>query len=185
MHIGRLVRNKCIHEIIAAYAELRYLLEQPSNLVLIGKPADRDYLQELLQQCKKARISNQVRFLDAVSDPVKKAFLQHANAYLCLSEHEGFCVPLIEAAVNGVPVVAYDSSNIKHTLNNSGIILQDKSPEKVAACLSLLNKDQQMKKTIVVEQYKSLEKYKEETLLSQLKIFLSKKRFAAPTNSSK
>lgn len=173
LHIGRLVRNKCIHEIINAYAELLYLLEQPSTLVLIGKAMDQKYLKELFQQCKKLGIAKQVRFLGTVADPIKKAFLQHANAYLCLSEHEGFCVPLIEAAVNGVPVVAYDSSNIKNTMNNSGIILQDKSSEKIAACLSLLNKDPELKQAVVAEQYQSLEKYKEETLLAQLKNFLS------------
>ncbi len=174
LHIGRLVRNKCIHEIIDAYSQLLYLLEQPSNLVLIGKPTDTKYLKELFQQCKKLGISNQVRFLGTLSDSIKKAFLKHASAYLCLSEHEGFCVPLIEAAVNGVPIVAYDSSNIKNTLNNSGIILQNKNTDTVAACLSLLNKDEQLKQNVVKEQYRTLEKYKEVNLLTQLEHAIKK-----------
>lgn len=173
LHIGRLVRNKCIHEIIESYAQLQYLLDQPSNLIFIGKAPDSKYLKELQQQCIKLGISEQVKFLGPLEEAKKKAFLKHANAYLCLSEHEGFCVPLIEAAVNGVPIVAYDSSNIKNTLDNSGIILQDKNPEKVAACLSLLNKDAALRGNVLEKQYQMLEKYQEDKLLAQLKQALS------------
>jgi len=173
LHIGRLVRNKCIHEIIESYAQLQYLLDQPSNLVFIGKAPDSAYLSELKKQCKQLNISDQVKFLGPLEEDKKKAFLKHANAYLCLSEHVGFCVPLIESAVNGVPIVAYDSSNIKNTLDNSGIILQDKNPNIVAACLSLLNKDAALHEDVLEKQYQMLEKYREDKLLTQLKETLS------------
>lgn len=172
LHVGRLARNKCIHEIINSYAELLYLLDGPSNLVLIGKMEEKKYLNELFRQCKKLGIKKFVRFLGVVTDTVKKAFLKQANAYLCLSEHEGFCVPLIEAAVSGVPIVAYDSSNIKNTLNNSGIIIKDKNPQKIAAYLSVLNKESDLRQRVIQDQYAALSKYQEARLLSQLSEFI-------------
>jgi glycosyltransferase involved in cell wall biosynthesis len=51
---------------------------------------------------------------------------------VCLSEHEGFCVPVLEAMELGVPVVAYASSALPETLGEAGVLLEDKDPLVVA-----------------------------------------------------
>jgi len=43
-----------------------------------------------------------------------------------MSEHEGFCVPLIEAMYFGIPVLAFDSSAVTETVGNAGIIFKQK-----------------------------------------------------------
>ena len=59
-----------------------------------------------------------------------------ADLFLCLSEHEGFCVPLLEAMVFGVPVVAYDAGAVRETLRGGGVLLADKRPDVVAGAAS-------------------------------------------------
>jgi len=54
------------------------------------------------------------------------AFYKVADLFLCMSEHEGFCVPLVESMFFEVPILAYNSSAIKDTLGNSGVIVNKK-----------------------------------------------------------
>ena len=69
------------------------------------------------------------------------AFYRTADAFLCMSEHEGFCVPLIEAMKFGVPVIARDMCAVPETLGGAGILLDDGQPEKAAAALRRVMKD--------------------------------------------
>ena len=54
------------------------------------------------------------------------------DVFVCLSEHEGFCVPLMEAMELGVPVVAYAAAAVPETLGGAGVLLDDKDPLRVA-----------------------------------------------------
>ena len=56
------------------------------------------------------------------------AYYRLADVFLCMSEHEGFCIPLLEAMYFHAPVLAYDSSAIAGTLGGSGILLKEKNP---------------------------------------------------------
>jgi glycosyltransferase involved in cell wall biosynthesis len=55
-----------------------------------------------------------------------------ADVFVCLSEHEGFCVPVLEAMELGVPVVAYAAAAVPETLGGAGVLLDDKDPLVVA-----------------------------------------------------
>jgi glycosyltransferase involved in cell wall biosynthesis len=52
---------------------------------------------------------------------------------VCLSEHEGFCVPVLEAMHHGLPVVAFAAGAVPETVGGAGLVLSDKSPALVAA----------------------------------------------------
>jgi glycosyltransferase involved in cell wall biosynthesis len=54
------------------------------------------------------------------------------DVFVCLSEHEGFCVPVLEAMELGVPVVAYAAAAVPETLGGAGVLLDDKGPLVVA-----------------------------------------------------
>ena len=60
------------------------------------------------------------------------AYYEVADVFVCLSEHEGYCVPLLEAMSFGLPVVAYDAGAVAETLRGGGVLLRDKSPDWVA-----------------------------------------------------
>lgn len=60
------------------------------------------------------------------------AYYQIADLFLCLSEHEGFCVPLIEAMFFEKPILAYNMAAVPETLGGGGMLIDDKQPEYVA-----------------------------------------------------
>ena len=77
--------------------------------------------------------AHDVHFLGHVSDAELAAYYEVADLFLCASEHEGFCVPLMEAFHVGLPVVAYAATAIPATMDGGGVLYTDKDPAHVAA----------------------------------------------------
>jgi len=90
--------------------------------------------------------------LAKLTDEELKAYYQSASLFLCMSEHEGFGVPLLEAMAMKVPVMAYRSSAIPETMSGAGILLLDKEPKYVAALMSAVLTDSHLTEKIVEKQ---------------------------------
>ena len=82
-----------------------------------------------------------MRMTGAVSNPVLSAYFETADVFVCASDHEGFCVPIVEAMAKGVPVVAYDAAAVKETVGDAGLVLEDKSPMVFAAAVDRVVSD--------------------------------------------
>jgi glycosyltransferase involved in cell wall biosynthesis len=76
--------------------------------------------------------------------------------FLCLSEHEGFCVPLLEAMAMDVPVIAYDAGAVAETLQGGGVLLRDKPVAEVAALLDGLATDETLRSSVLEGQRRAL-----------------------------
>ena len=125
LHVGRLSPNKCIEDILKAFYFYHHKFDTTSKLWIVGHDIDTElYSLELRALCRKLRIHQAVMFTGSVADSELKAFFEGADAYICMSEHEGFCVPLIEALHHKVPVVAYNSSAVPETLGESGVLIK-------------------------------------------------------------
>src|SRR5262249_15031925 len=69
------------------------------------------------------------------------AYFGRADVFVCLSEHEGFCVPVVEAMELGLPVVAYSAAAVTETVADAGVLLEDKDPLVVAHAVHQLLSD--------------------------------------------
>ncbi len=87
------------------------------------------------------------------------AYYHLADVFVCLSEHEGFCVPLVEAMYLGVPIVAYDSSAVGETLGGAGILLSEKDPRIVAEAIDMVISDEKLRIEMVEEEKKRLKDF--------------------------
>ena len=87
------------------------------------------------------------------------AYYKLADVFLCMSEHEGFCVPLVEAMCFEKPIIAFDSSAIAETLGGSGILIKEKDPVFVSMLIDRLLKDEVLKKQIVEKQNERLKDF--------------------------
>ncbi len=134
LFVGRLVPNKCQHDLIAAFAVLSRFRPQ-SQLVLVGDASPPQYLQSLKSLARRLGVQNRMVFAGKVSDKSLSQWYQTSDVFACASEHEGFGVPLVEAMANGLPVVAYDAAAVAETVGDSGILLQDKRPLTMASAL--------------------------------------------------
>jgi glycosyltransferase involved in cell wall biosynthesis len=132
LSVGRLAPNKRIEDLIKTYYFYRRL-DPDSRLVVVGTSVDTEtYLAACQKLAAELGVLDQVVFPGAVSQAELCAYYRLASVYLCLSEHEGFCVPLLEAMHFGVPVVAYASTGIPGTLGDAGILVREKDFPTIA-----------------------------------------------------
>ena len=95
------------------------------------------------------------------------AYYHLADVFLCASEHEGFCVPLVEAMYFDVPIIAYDSTAIGGTLNGSGILMKDKDPMFMAAMMNRLMENQGLREQVIHNQQIRLKDFDREKIKAQ------------------
>jgi glycosyltransferase involved in cell wall biosynthesis len=76
-----------------------------------------------------------------------------------MSEHEGFCLPLIESSFFNVPVVAFNAGAVSETLKGSGLIFNEKKTELVAGLLENIINDNELRLKINKKQEKLIELY--------------------------
>ena len=129
--VGRGVPHKKQEEAIEAAAWYRNHISPDIRLVLIGniKPSYEKKLHALVQ---KRGMEGNVLFAGQVTDEALCTWYRIADGLLCLSEHEGFCVPLIEAMIFGLPIFAKPAAAVPETLGGAGVLLSDTSPQGVA-----------------------------------------------------
>lgn len=143
LFVGRLSPNKCQHDLIAAIAALRERIGD-AQLVLIGTASSHRYETALREHAEQV-CPDGVVFAGSVSEHDLTEAYADADVFLCLSEHEGFCVPVIEAMAAGTPVVAYAAAVLPETLGTAGVLLDDKSPTKVAVALERVLTDRELR----------------------------------------
>lgn len=135
LFVGRVTSNKCHEDAVAAFALLA--ADHPeARLVFVGASASERYQVALERFAAALGIADRVDFIGSVSDDELRAWYARASVFLCLSEHEGFCVPVVEAMRAGLPVVAYRAAAVPETVADAGIVLSGKEPATVAAAVS-------------------------------------------------
>jgi glycosyltransferase involved in cell wall biosynthesis len=90
-----------------------------------------------------------MHFLCHVAKEELVAFYEIADVFLCASEHEGFCVPLIESFYMGVPVIAYAATAVPATMDGGGMLITDKEPMQVAALIDRLVTDHALQERVI------------------------------------
>jgi glycosyltransferase involved in cell wall biosynthesis/ADP-heptose:LPS heptosyltransferase len=131
LFVGRLSPNKRQEDLIVAFAHYRQL-EPNGRLHLVGSAASPHdlYLECLRQLAQQLGIAEWVNFAGAVSDAELMAYYLTADLFWSMSEHEGFCVPIIEAMWFDVPVFAYACTAIPETMGRAGSQFTSKADSK-------------------------------------------------------
>ena len=113
LFVGRIIPNKRIEDLLRVFAAYQRYVNPVSRLLLVGDYRGHErYFDRLAQMVDELRL-DEVVFTGQVDDDELYACYRAADLFLCLSEHEGFCVPLQEAMVFGVPVIAYDGGAVR------------------------------------------------------------------------
>ncbi len=124
LYVGRIARNKRVHDLVAALPAI--LARQPNTLLLlvgdIQAPAYRAYADEIVTQASRLGVAHAVRLTGQVDDATLENLYRACAIFLTASEHEGFCMPVVEAMARGRPVVAADATGTPHTLGEAGLL---------------------------------------------------------------
>jgi glycosyltransferase involved in cell wall biosynthesis len=162
---GRFAPNKKIENIIAVFYNYRRYIDKDARLFLVGSYSfTNKYYRSLKQYVEDLNIINNVIFTGHIPFNEILAYYVLSDIYLCLSEHEGFCVPLVEAMIFDKPIVAYDAAAIKETLGGSGFLLSDNDPLLVAMVIDRIVTDKILQKNIISGQRTRLEYFRYEDI---------------------
>ena len=139
--VGRVSPNKAIESTIAALAVARAHGDPGATLRVIGKPATESYVAALHRYVAEMGLSSAVTFAGHASDATVASAYANADVLVVTSEHEGFCVPVVEAMSAGLPVVAFDQGAVPEVLGDAGALVSDKDPYALAAAIAGLLAD--------------------------------------------
>src|SRR4029079_6613799 len=94
-------------------------------------------------------LSDRFWFTGPVPDDDLAAFYRWADVYVSLSEHEGFCVPLVEAMAADVPILAYAAGAVPETLGGAGMLSDPKDLEFASELLGMLVYDRPVRDRVI------------------------------------
>lgn len=150
LFVGRLAPNKAQHDLVKALAAYRRVYDPAARLHLVGRPAADTYADALRHFATDAGLLGAVEVADGgVSPEALSAYYAAADVFVSASEHEGFCVPLLEAMHHGVPIVAYAAAAVPETLGAAGLALPTKAPLGVAAAVNRVLTDTRLRATLL------------------------------------
>jgi glycosyltransferase involved in cell wall biosynthesis len=141
LSVGRWAPNKAHHETIAALFVARMTSDPGATLTLIGSPTEPSYSGALRRFVAQLGLTEAVHFLTGISREELAAHYQAADVLVMLSDHEGFGVPLVEAMSHGLPIVAFDAGAVSEVVGDAGVLLEAKTPRRVADAIERLLRD--------------------------------------------
>ena len=180
LFVGRVIPNKRIDDLVRIFHVYRTRYNVRSRLLVVGSYGGfESYLAQLNELIAKLGTPD-VHLLGHVTNEELRAYYDVADLFLCASDHEGFCVPLIESFYKRVPVVAYASSAVPSTMDGAGVLYTDKRPEHVAELLDAILSDREIQDRIVAGQDAALERLWSKDFRGTLLRFVEQVRATPP-----
>ena len=172
LFVGRCAPNKKIEDLLNAFYYFQRYVQPASRLIHVGSYAGMEqYHALLLTRMRELQLKN-VELVGSVRQDELNAYYEVARAFLCLSDHEGFCIPLLEAMTHDVPVVAYAAGAVPETLDGAGVLVREKRFDLIAETLGRVAEDEPLRMAILKGQRERLARYEEQDLAADLRRFL-------------
>ncbi len=156
LFVGRVIPNKAFEDLIRFHHAYRRLYDPQARLLLVGSYSGFEWYLTMLQGLVARMGATGVHFTGHVSNEELAAYYQVADLFVCASEHEGFCVPLVEAFYAGVPVVAYAATAVPATLDGGGLLFREKDPLRVAGLMHAVLTDAELHDRVLASQDEAL-----------------------------
>jgi glycosyltransferase involved in cell wall biosynthesis len=158
LFVGRVIPNKRIENVIRAFAAYKARHNHRSRLLIVGSYGGFERYLAMLEQLVARLGVPDVHFSGHVSNEELTAYYDVADVFLCASEHEGFCVPLIEAFYKRIPVLALARTAVPATMDGAGVLYADPDPADVAALVDVVVGDADVQERILAGQDAALDR---------------------------
>ena len=164
LFVGRCAPNKRIEDLLNAFHYFQKYVQPASRLIHVGSIGGMEQYHALLLTHSRNLGLNNVHFLQGVPQAELNALYEVSRVFLCMSEHEGFCIPLIEAMVHRVPVVAYAAGAVPETLDGAGVLFREKRFDLIAETMGRLVEDAALRDAVLKGQDERLARYEKQDL---------------------
>ena len=153
-----MIPNKRIEDVIRFFHAYKTFFNPRSRLLLVGAHSGFERYLSLLHNFIATIGAKDVHLVGHVSNEELVAYYELADVFVCASEHEGFCVPLVESFHMGVPVIAYAATAVPSTMDGAGILYTNKDPLHVAGLINAIVDDRALADRIVDGQFAALDR---------------------------
>ncbi len=158
LFVGRLAPNKKIEDHIRLAEVYKRYVDAHYRFIFVGRtnavPRYYAAIRALVNEYRM--LPERFWFTGPVTDDELAAYYRHAHAYVSLSEHEGFCAPLVEAMAMDVPILAYAAAAVPDTLGGAGVSFAPKDLEYAAELLARAIYDEPMRQAVIAGQRRRL-----------------------------
>lgn len=151
LFVGRGTPHKNQAQLIQTFYYLQDFWKGSGRLTLVGRcdPIYEPYLKLLV---RSLRLEGSVHFMGRLEDRELKKLYFEASAFVCMSRHEGFCIPVVEAMLAQIPVFAWGCPGVCETLGCSGVLLNSGLPHRMAAIIATTLDQASLVRAIVQKQ---------------------------------
>jgi L-malate glycosyltransferase len=158
LFVGRIAPNKKIEDHIKLAEVYKRYVDAYYRFIFVGRfdvvPRYYSTIRALMAEYRF--LNDRFVFTGAIPDEELAVYYRHAAVYVSLSEHEGFCVPLVEAMAADVPVLAYSAAAVPDTLGGAGVQFAPKDLEMAAELLGALTFDDGLRAQVIAGQRRRL-----------------------------
>jgi L-malate glycosyltransferase len=176
LFVGRIVPNKRIEDHIRLAEVYKRYVDTEYRFIFVGRhdglPRYYAMIRALIAEYRM--LPERFVFTGGVPDADLAAYYRWADVYVSLSEHEGFCVPLVEAMAARVPILAYAAGAVPETLGGSGVLFSPKDLEFAAEMLGMLVYDRSVRRAVVEGQSRRLADFAPERIAAGLREVLQR-----------
>ena len=169
LFVSRVAPNKKFEDLILTFYYLKKFIESRARLYLIGLPDQMEKYQAYLQALVARLGLDDVHFIGHVSREELVAYYRAADVYLCMSEHEGFGVPLIESMYFDVPVIAYAAAAVPETMGEAGVLFTRKDHAAIAELINLVVRDETLRARLIAQQRQRWPQFTPDALMNCLR----------------
>lgn len=171
LFVGRIAPNKKIEDHIKLAEHYKRYVDAYYRFIFVGRSdAVPRYYSTIRALMTDLRLLNErFIFTGPVSDEELAVYYQHAAVYVSLSEHEGFCAPLLEAMAADVPILAYGAAAVPETLGGAGVQFAPKDLEYAAELLGALAFDDGLRAKVIAGQRRRLADFGEDRIERSLR----------------
>jgi L-malate glycosyltransferase len=180
LFVGRVIPNKKFEDVIRAFHVYRTRHNPRSRLLFVGSYSAFEKYLAMLHAFIARLGTPDVHFLGHVSNEELTALYDVADLFLCASEHEGFCVPLIESFYKRVPVLAYAATAVPATMDGGGVLYATRDPFDVARLMAAILDDPALLDAVVNSQDAALARLRAKDFDGTLLRFVDQLRNAPP-----
>jgi glycosyltransferase involved in cell wall biosynthesis len=156
LFVGRIIPNKRIENVIRSFHAYKRSFNPRSRLLLVGSYGGFDKYLAMLHHLMADLGTPDVHFAGHISDAELTAYYDVADVFLCTSEHEGFCVPLVEAFYKEIPVLAYAATAVPATMDGAGVLFDTREPIDIARLMDAVLSDQRASDAVIAGQNAAL-----------------------------
>ncbi|MDQ3211997.1 MAG: glycosyltransferase family 4 protein [Acidobacteriota bacterium] len=170
LFVGRIAPNKRIEDHIRLAEMYKRYVDSYYRFIFVGRydGLPRYYAQVRALMSELQMLPDRFWFTGPVPDEDLAAFYRWADVYVSLSEHEGFCVPLVEAMAADVPVLAYSAGAVPETLGGAGILFAPKDLEFAAEMIGTLVYDRPVRSGVIEGQRRRVQDFAAPRIQAQL-----------------